>query len=223
MKLEGAAAALYRDKEAAYFGTARLDLLDMLPRTGGLRVLELGAGDGATLRLAKARGLASYAVGIDLAEPADLEPRLDGFVSGNIEEMSLPFAPSSFDVVMAADVLEHLVDPWATVERLAALLVPGGLFLASLPNFQNHRAWWPVLFEGDFRYEPAGLRDHTHLRFFARKNVVQLFAGAGLEVEAIAENMGAYGLRHKLLDALTLRRFHDWFVFQYRIRARKKA
>lgn len=221
MTLERDAAALYRDKEAAYFGTARLDLLDMLPQEGGLRVLELGAGDGATLRLAKARGLASYAVGIDLVEPANAEPRLDGFLTGSIEVMELPFAPASFDVVLAADVLEHLVDPWATVERLVPLLAPGGLFLASLPNFRNHRAWWPVLFQGDFRYEPAGLRDRTHLRFFCRKNVLALFAGAGLEVEAVEENMGAFGRHHRLLDLLTLRRFHDWFVFQYRVRARK--
>ncbi len=212
---------LYREKEAAYFGTARLDLLDMLPSTGGLRVLELGAGDGATLRLAKARGLASYAVGIDLVAPAEAEPRLDGFFSGNIETMELPFAAGSFDVVLAADVLEHLVDPWAVVRRLSTWLAPGGLLLASLPNFQNHRAWWPVLFGGDFRYEAAGLRDRTHLRFFCRKNAVELFTGAGLEIEAVEENMGAFGRHHRLLDALTLRRFHDWFVFQFRVRARK--
>ncbi len=220
------ASDLYRDKEASYFGTARLDLLEMLPRAGGLDLLELGAGDGATLRAAKRLGLAKTTTGIDLVAAAAAVPAgedIDRFLSGDVERMELPLAAASFDAVLCADVLEHLVDPWRMVRRLAELLRPGGLFLASLPNFRNHRAWWPVVVGGDFRYEPAGLRDRTHLRFFCRQNVVELVGQAGLEVEALAENMGAYGWRHKLLDAATLGRLHELFVFQYRVRARKPA
>jgi 2-polyprenyl-3-methyl-5-hydroxy-6-metoxy-1,4-benzoquinol methylase len=218
-------ADLYRDKGASYFGTPRLDLLGMLPAGGGLSLLELGAGDGATLRAAKRLGLASSTAGIDLVAP-DLgaaDERIDRFLTGDCERMELDLPPGSFDAVLCADVLEHLVDPWRMVRRLTELLRPGGLFLASLPNFRNHRAWWPILFAGDFRYEPSGLRDHTHLRFFCRQNIEQLFQNAGLEVEAMAENMGAYGRRHRLLDALTCRLGHDFFVFQFRVQARKPA
>src|SRR5215467_13295396 len=105
-----AAAALYRDKERGYFNYPRLDLLEMLPAGAGLKILELGAGDGATLRAAKARGIASYAVGIDLvaipagpdappgpAAPADPAhpaaqpgppglPPIDRFLVGNVEQ-----------------------------------------------------------------------------------------------------------------------------------------
>lgn len=219
-----AAAGLYTDKERGYFTAARLDLLEMLPQGGGLRLLELGAGDGATLRAAKALSLAAFTVGIDIVEPPAPpagEPAVDRFLCGNIETLELDLAPGSFDAVLCADVLEHLIDPWRVVARLAGLLRPGGLFLSSIPNIRNHRALRPIVLGGDFRYAEAGLLDRSHLRFFCRANIRELFAGAGLVVEAMEENMGGYGLRHRLLDRLTLGRLHEFFVFQYRTRARK--
>jgi SAM-dependent methyltransferase len=219
-----AAAALYADKHRGYFTAARLDLLEMLPPGGGLRLLELGAGDGATLRAAKALGLAGFTVGIDIVEPAAPpagEPAVDRFLCGNVEIMELDLELETFDAVLCADVLEHLVDPWRVVVRLAGLLRPGGVFLSSIPNLRNHRALRPIVLGGDFRYAEAGLLDRSHLRFFCRGNIRELFEGAGLVVEAMEENMGGYGLRHRLLDRLTLGRLHEFFVFQYRTRARK--
>lgn len=219
-----ATAALYAQKDSRYFGTARRDLLDMLPVGGGLKLLELGAGDGATLRAAKALGLAAEVVGIDLvaaAPSAPGEPEIDQFFQGNIEQMEIDLPGDHFDAVLCADVLEHLVDPWRVVERLAHHLKRGGLFLASLPNIRNHRALAPIVLKGNFRYENAGLLDRSHLRFFCRENARELFLGAGLEIEAVEENMGAYGLRHRALDAVTFRLLHDFFVFQFRLRAKK--
>lgn len=216
-----AAAALYEEKEEGYFQAARLDLLRLLPADGGLRLLELGAGDGATLRTAREMGLASYTVGIELMVPPGGAPGVDRFLSGNIEGMELDFPAGSFDAILCADVLEHLVDPWRTVARLAGLLRPGGVFLSSIPNARNHRMLRPIVLGGDFRYAPAGLMDRSHLRFFCRRNVRELFERAGLIVEAVEENMGGYGLRHRLVDRLTLGLLHDFFVFQFLIRARK--
>ena len=211
----------YRSTDPTYYGTVRQDLLSMLPSRGGLRLLELGAGDGATLREAKRRGLAAYVAGIDLMTPLQGSPAIDTYVSGDVEAMALELPPASFDAVLAGDVLEHLADPWTMVRRLADLLKPGGVFIASVPNIRNHRALAPLLLHGDFRYDRAGILDRTHLRFFCRRNAEELLTQAGLRVEAVEENMGAYGLRHRLLDTLTLRLCHDFFVFQFRLRAVK--
>ena len=219
-----AAAALYDRKEQGYFAAARLDLLAMLPQEGGLRLLELGAGNGATLRAAKALGLASYTAGIDLVQPsppAPGEPEIDLFLSGNVEGGGIELPAGPFDAVLCADVLEHLVDPWRVVARLAHTLRPGGILLSSIPNVRNHRALRAFVVEGDFRYGDAGLLDRSHLRFFCRRNVRELFEGAGLQVEEMAETMGGYGLRHKALDRLTFGLLHDFFVFQFLTRARK--
>ena len=239
-----AAAALYRDKQRGYFNYPRLDLLEMLPAGRGLRLLELGAGDGATLRAAKTRGIASYAVGIDIVDPADggsaggreetnrddrddrddradLIDRVDRFIVGNVEAMDLDLPLDHFDAVLCADVLEHLVDPWEVVRRLARHLRPGGVFLSSIPNLRNHRALAPIVLRGDFHYAEAGLLDRSHLRFFCRKNIRELFVQAGLVVEAMETNMGAYGLRHRAINLLTAGLLREFFVLQYRTRARK--
>jgi len=212
-----------------YFNFPRLDLIEMLPPGGGLKVLELGAGDGATLREAKRRGLATYTVGIELVAPASSAAPPDGedatapdrFLYGDVESLALDLPSDAFDVILCGDVLEHLVDPWRVVRRLVQHLVPGGVFLSSVPNVRNHRLLRKVVLSGDFGYEEAGLLDRTHLRFFCRKNVRELFESAGLVVEEIAENMGGYGRHHQLLDRLTFGLLHDFFVFQFRTLARR--
>ena len=222
--MSDATARLYDDKESGYFSTARPDLLRMLPQGGGLRLLELGAGDGATLRAAKALGLASWVAGIDIVAPtaaAEGQPEIDLFLRGDIEALDPALLPHGLDAILCADVLEHLVEPWRVVSLLAGLLRPGGALLSSIPNVRNHRALRAIVLQGDFRYQPAGLLDRSHLRFFCRRNVRELFEQAGLVVEAMEENMGGYGLRHRLLDRLTLGRCHDFFVFQFRTLARK--
>jgi SAM-dependent methyltransferase len=236
-----AAAALYREKERGYFNYPRLDLLEMLPAGAGLRLLELGAGDGATLRAAKACGIASYAVGVDIFDPADggaegaphqidridrvdrVEriDRVDRFIVGNVETMELDLPLDHFDAVLCADVLEHLIDPWEVVRRLARHLRPGGVFLSSVPNLRNHRALAQIVLRGDFHYAEAGLLDRSHLRFFCRKNIRELFVQAGLVIEAMETNMGAYGLRHRAINLLTAGLLREFFVLQYRTRARK--
>jgi SAM-dependent methyltransferase len=218
------AAELYAGKEEGYFRAARLDLLQMLEPGRGLALLELGCGYGATLRAAKAMGLAAYTVGIDLVPPAPAaagEPEIDRFFCGNVETLELDLPPAAFDAILCADVLEHLVDPWRVVETLARLLKPGGVLLSSIPNARNHRLLRAIVLEGDFRYAGAGLLDRTHLRFFCRQNIRELFEGAGLAVEAMETNMGGYGLRNKAIDRLTCGLLHDFFVFQFRTRARK--
>jgi 2-polyprenyl-3-methyl-5-hydroxy-6-metoxy-1,4-benzoquinol methylase len=220
------ALSLYVLKEKGYFQAARLDLLEMLPSRQGLRILEIGAGEGATLQAAKERGLAAYTAGIDLVGPevgSENPVGVDVFLAGDFEAMDLQVFEDSFDVVICADVLEHLRDPWTSVRRLAKLMKPNGLLLSSIPNFRNHRVLRSILFQGDFRYADAGLLDRTHLRFFCRANARDLFEQAGLVVETIETNMGAYGLRHRLVDFLTLGFLHDFFVFQFRICARKSG
>lgn len=216
-----ATAGLYTEKEGGYFRAARFDLLRLLPQREGLRLLELGAGDGATLRAAKEKGLAAYTVGIELVEPVGGAPGVDLFLPGNFESMEPDLPAASFDTVICADVLEHLVDPWKTVSRLASLLRPGGVFLSSIPNVRNYRLLRPLVLKGDFRYQQAGLMDRSHLRFFCRRNIREMFEGAGLTVDAMEENMGGYGLKHRLADRLSFGLLHDFFVFQYLTRARK--
>ena len=178
-----------------YFGHARTDILDHLPHVPA-RVLEIGCGSGATLAALKARGAVSHAVGVEVDPHAAEAARgvfdtvLQGMVEGAAIEEHVP--AGSRDAIFCLDVLEHLVDPWAQVRRLAPLLAPGGLFVVSVPNIRNGKFIRQLLFKGDFRYRDAGLLDRTHLRFFTLETARELLTQADLDV-ILARDPRTYG------------------------------
>ena len=90
-----------------------------------------------------------------------------------------------FDLVVFNDVLEHMVDPWSALHAAHSVLTESGVVLASVPNIQ----YAPVvesLIRGGFDYADSGVLDRTHLRFFTRKTLLEMFAGAGFEVARCA-------------------------------------
>lgn len=88
-----------------------------------------------------------------------------------------------FDVIVAADVLEHLVNPDSCLQILKNFLAPDGYFVLSVPNSAYNGIIAELLHE-DFRYRETGLLDSTHLRFFGLEGIRRLMASAGLAIES---------------------------------------
>lgn len=171
-------AGLYRHAENA---VVLQEVLASLPPGG--RVLDVGCGSGALL--ARLEGHAGYRAGVELSATAAAVAAgvADEVVNRAVTE-KLPFAPSSFDVVVCADVLEHLPEPAAALSSVVELCRPGGAVVISVPNI----AYWQArlrLLRGVWRYEPTGLFDTGHLRFLTRDTLLELVDGCGLIVEGI--------------------------------------
>jgi hypothetical protein len=86
------------------------------------------------------------------------------------------------DCWVFADVLEHLYDPWSLLQRIRSRMEKGGWVVACIPNAQH----WSVqarLNLGVFRYEATGLLDRTHIRWFTRQTITELFSGTGFAIE----------------------------------------
>lgn len=178
----------YNEKTEGYFKNARLDLLRLLPDNPDSKILEVGAAGGYTLVAAKEMGKCGYCAGIELFKipgAAQDDARIDAFHIGNIESGAFPFAEELFDVIMFPDVLEHLVDPWETLQKCMRWLKPGGQCLISIPNFQYWKVGLKVFFRGDFAYAKEGILDKTHLRFFCKPNVEALASEKPLVLEKI--------------------------------------
>jgi 2-polyprenyl-3-methyl-5-hydroxy-6-metoxy-1,4-benzoquinol methylase len=215
----------YAEKEAAYFGFARYDLAHFVPSNPPGRVLEIGAGDGSTLVELKRSGRAREAVGVELMSLHDgrqRRPEIDRFIFADVEQRSLDLTPESFDVLICGDVLEHLRDPWAILSYLTGFLRAGGTFLISLPNIRYWRAFRAILL-GDFRYASSGVLDRTHLRFFCKKNMIDMVRAAGLHISRIEPSfMRQHELRlDRLLNGATLGVLEPFFAQQYLIVAQK--
>lgn len=212
---------MYEDKQSDYFSFVRKDIAPLLPRHAA-RVLEIGCGSGATLAWLKATGRADWTAGIELSSEAAAvaRTRLNLLLEGDVDRLIDQFPPQSLDLILCLDVLEHLVDPWGTLQRLQALLRPGGQLIASLPNIRHYSVLLPLLFAGHWRYQAAGIMDITHLRFFSRKTAVDLLRQAGLRV-AKTHSTYAWGTWDRWKNWLTLGLLRGFFSFQYLLSARK--
>jgi len=210
---------LYADKADEYFGHARTEIIPLLPPGCVDRILEVGCGRGDTLAHLHAAGRCRWTCGVELFPEAGVaaRTRLDEVYVGNIEHLELPIAPASLDVVLCLDVLEHLVDPWSTAARLAALLKPGGVLIASIPNVRHFRVVLPLLLQGRWKYADFGLMDRTHLRFFTRDSAIELLETAGLRVDAV-QHSGLESVHKKALAMLSFGALEPLFVFQYLLR-----
>jgi SAM-dependent methyltransferase len=178
------AKVLYDTKTEAYFDFPRREIAPLLPDRMD-RVLEIGCGVGATFKWLRGVGRVQYGVGIDLFPDAAERARsvFDVALSGDIEKMELP--EGKFDLIIALDVLEHLVDPWLVIKRLTSILNPGGAMIVSIPNIGHYSVCVPLLLRGQWSYAEDGLLDRTHLRFFNRRTAIELVTSAGLIMDKL--------------------------------------
>jgi SAM-dependent methyltransferase len=204
----------YEAKPQSYYTKPRADYVELLPEDPNASILELGCGDGATGALALRNGKCGSYVGIEMFVPMAERARqvLTSVHVGNVENMELPYAAASFDALILSEVLEHLVDPQAVLNRLAVLLRPGALVFASSPNIAH---WSNIkgLCLGRFEYTESGMMDRTHLRWFTPASFAAMFEAAGVKVDRVAP-LNRLGRRAKLLRFLLGRRFDAVWFYQ---------
>ncbi|KXI29128.1 class I SAM-dependent methyltransferase [Paraglaciecola hydrolytica] len=166
-----------------YYSHGRTELVAQLPVGSDACVLELGCGSGTTSILIKKEGKARELWGIekfpDAAARARASNALDTLLEGDLEDLIDQLPKKHFTHIIAGDVLEHVVDPWDVCNRLNACLKSEGVFICSIPNIRNLSFILALLFKKRFEYKDSGVLDRTHLRFFARKDVHDLFANTG--------------------------------------------
>jgi 2-polyprenyl-3-methyl-5-hydroxy-6-metoxy-1,4-benzoquinol methylase len=171
-----------RAARAGAYESVRPEIVDLVP-AGVRRVLDLGCSTGWLAGALKERGEVEV-VGIERepAYAAIAEKRCDRVVVGDVEDV--PPDLGRFDCLVAADVLEHLVDPWSALEAYVRLLDPGCRAIISLPN-AAHWTTFAALARGSWPRRPEGIHDATHLRWFTLRDAVELCDGAGLRVEHV--------------------------------------
>lgn len=163
----------YLNEEAGQRATARSSLEALESHVPAGTLLDVGCWVGFLLDEASKRGWETR--GVEPSHFASSHAR-DRFqldvVTGGLEH--LPEGAGPFDAVFLGDVLEHLVDPGATLARVHARLRPGGVVALALPDAGSRparamgRRWWSIL--------------PTHVQYFTRSSITRLLTGQGFEV-----------------------------------------
>jgi 2-polyprenyl-3-methyl-5-hydroxy-6-metoxy-1,4-benzoquinol methylase len=217
-----------------YFAQERPEVVDLVPRDAR-RVLELGCASGRLAEHLKQRQ-ACHVTGVELLADvaAQAESRVDRLIVGDCETIDFAalFEQEEFDCIVAADVLEHLRNPEQLLRRLQPFLSPDAAIVVSLPNVR-HAGVLDGALRGYWSYQKWGILDRTHLRFFTRREIDNMFARLGFEVEArgsVDEPAGAEWERLGRPTSLTFGalsintlpedELRELFVVQWLVRAR---
>jgi len=152
-----------------------------------MRVLDLGCGPGSFARQLVARGCTVTGVDVNPEHALSARAYCADVRLADLENVALEelFPVERFDAAICADILEHLRNPNRLLGEIAKVLAPGGALLASIPNIA-HGAVRLALLAGNFDYQPFGILDDTHVRFYTLKSAVALLEDAGYRIEAIS-------------------------------------
>jgi len=144
-------------------------------------VLDVGCSDGQFAALAAQHG--HRVTGVDLVKHEGIADRVHTFVEADLNRGLPEEAGLGYRVVVAGDVLEHVVDPQQLLTDIAGRLAADGEVMVSIPNFAH---WYPraKVASGRFDYDQRGPLDHGHVRFFTRRTFERLVEQCGLRVVA---------------------------------------
>lgn len=171
---------------------------------GARRVLDVGAATGYLSEALMAQGSEVVAVEPNERSAALAAGRGVSVRVGTVPDVVRP--DERFDCVLAADVLEHVVDGEQFLRDLLRHVAPGGALVLSVPNIAYITMRWSLL-RGRFTYTDTGLLDRTHLRFYTQASMMALFESLGLTVVDRRFSVGASVLnRWRIVPLDRLRR-----------------
>lgn len=215
----------YKNKNQEYFKLSRHDIISIIPKVKNQSILEIGASGGYTLAELKRLEYCSYCAGVELFQienSLQQSKLIDEFHFADVERDEIIFENKKYDIVIFADILEHLVNPEEALEKFLKYLKPGGAVILSIPNIRYIKILYKIFIQGNFEYTENGVLDRTHLRFYCKKNALNLLLNKNLKIE---RTYYSYNLQKQkklqLLNILTLGLLKDFLTIQYIIIAKK--
>ena len=205
--------AFINSKKEGYFQHTRDDLFRLIKGNPD-SILDVGCGYGLTAKRIKERFNSKLAFGIEINREAAIkaEENLDGVLVIDLNKTCELPLKEKFDLIILADILEHLANPIDLLVSLKNLLNENGQIIISIPNIRNWRIIFELIFKGDWRYRNKGILDSTHLRFFTKKSAERMIKSAGYYEEAYNYRLRLFD---KLINILTFTIIKDFLITQH--------
>lgn len=173
---------MYISKETDYFSLER-EVFKKAITENNLNVLDVGCGTGV-LGAFLIKNQKCKVFGVEINEDAfnAAKTNLTDVIKGNIETMDLPYNDDFFDVVVMGDVLEHLINPIGTINKLIEKLKPTGRILITVPNIRYWKTLSDLVFKDLWDYQSWGILDYTHLRFYTKTSIIKMIQNKDIKV-----------------------------------------
>jgi O-antigen biosynthesis protein len=202
-------------------------------RSSGLNILEVGCSSGYFG--ASLIELGHHVTGVEMDEVSSrlAASRLHEVHCCTVQDFFVAHPDRIYDVIVFGDVIEHLADPAQVLIEAGRHLHPQGRLICSIPNVA-HAVVRGMLLDGGWNYSKLGILDETHLRFFTKSTILQLFEKSGFETERLQSvrvdcaegaKICQIDIKPKTLDAIMSHAAgcRDVLDFQYVISARAKS
>jgi hypothetical protein len=164
----------------------------------GTRVLDIGTASGMLGRMCIGRNYVIYGIEPNPEWARESSPYYKEILPNNLEDTPESFL-RDYDVVVCADVLEHMIAPEKELQRLVLLQNSGTHFIISVPNIANIWIRINLLF-GKFEYTDRGILDRSHKNFFTRSSFNEMLNLVGLDVVSISVTPIPLNLVHQFFE-----------------------
>ena len=185
------------------------------------KVLDVGCSEGTLSKKMFQNNCEVVGIELDTEAAQNAKNYCRELIIDDVESVNLKeIYENYFDIIVFADVLEHLKEPLDILNRFKKYLKDDGCIIISIPNITNWRIRTQILF-GKFYYSEYGILDTGHIRFFNEKSAKKIVNDAGFEISKFDLTVGDVKRFSKLFHTIGML-WPNLLAFQFLIIAKKK-
>lgn len=202
-------------KTDGYYVHTRPEMLKYIAKDAN-KILDVGCGEGLfSFQLKQMFGAETWGIELNPKAGALAQTRLDKVFIGDLNDIIPTLPEENFNCIIFNDILEHLIDPYNALLSIKSKLHINGVIICSIPNVRYISNLKKLLYDKDWHYEDEGILDKTHLRFFTRKSIINMFNTLGFEILLIDGINPSKSKLLKLVNILLLGNLEDSKYLQF--------
>ncbi len=203
-----------------YFSQARTEMHKYLPNTA-TKVLDVGCGEGRFLaEYHNSDKIEKWGMEIDIDSAKIAESKYHQVFVGDVLSNFDCLPDDYFDCIVFNDILEHLVNPEEVLKLSKEKLSQNGCIIASIPNVRYITNLINLNLKKNWEYEDFGILDRTHLRFFTKNSIINMFQRLKYQILTLEGINPINDIRFSLLNLLSLGYLTDTKYLQYAVVAK---